>query len=239
MKQIKKSTIFLSCILLCSVFLSGCIGSTLPPTIVAPTLSKAPQPVTQITATPTLNYKAIILTPDDVFSFPELNKWSTPDSEDFCENLPAPQVVANPNRFSLLSGRFVLCIYERTFTAIDLDTGKLVSSDNKDGDIVMLSNRSWASENPKYVIASWNNAYMNDAYIIKTSANHSGVNNLSYKYCENILQNLTGFGVMGSEVDGIACVKTTEGQLALLRVEQIYPGITLSVEFSFVILNNK
>ncbi len=122
---------------------------------------------------------------------------------------------------------------------MDLDTGTLVSTDNEKGDIVIQSNRSWTSENPTYIVVSWNNAYMNDAYVIETYANHSGANNLSYEYCENMLQNQTDFGVMGSEVDGIACVKTTESQIALLRVDKIYPAITLSVEFSFVILKNK
>lgn len=122
---------------------------------------------------------------------------------------------------------------------MDLDTGSLVSTDDEKGDIVIQSNRSWTSENPTYIVVSWNNAYMKDAYVIGTDANHSGANNLSYEYCENMLQNQTDFGVMGSEVYKIACVKTTEGQIALLRVEKIYPAVTLSVEFSFTILRNE
>lgn len=231
--------ILLPCILFCAVALNSCIESALPTPILVPTLSQTSPLTVAITSTPTLNYKTVILTPNDVFSLPRLIEWSTPNSGDFCEHLPTPQVVANPDKFSLFSGRFVLCIYERIFTAMDLDTGTLVSTDNEKGDIVIQSNRSWTSENPTYIVVSWNNAYMNDAYVIETYANHSGANNLSYEYCENMLQNQTDFGVMGSEVDGIACVKTTESQIALLRVDKIYPAITLSVEFSFVILKNK
>jgi hypothetical protein len=238
-KQKLNFTILFSCILLYIVVLSGCIESTLLTPVPAPTISQTSLPTITLTSTPTLKYKTVILTPEDVFSLPGLNEWSTPDSGDFCEHLPSPQVVANPDRFSLLSGRFVLCIYERIFTAMDLDTGSLVSTDNAKGDIVIQSNRSWTSENPTYIVVSWNNAYMNDAYVTETYANHSGANSLSYEYCENMLQDQTDFGVMGSEVGGIACVKTTEGQIALIRVEKIYPAVTLSVEFSFAILRNE
>jgi hypothetical protein len=102
---------------------------------------------------------------------------------------------------------------ERAFMAMDLDKGSLVASDDEQGDIILLSNRSWTSENPNYVVSSLNNSYMSDAYVIETYANHSGVNNLSYEYCEGILQNQTDFSVMGSGISGIACVKTTEGQI--------------------------
>jgi hypothetical protein len=238
-KQKLAFIIIFSCILLNTAALSGCIESTLPTPAPTPTLLQTSPPTAAITATSTHNYKTIILTPEAVFALPGLIEWSTPNSGDFCEQLPMPQVVANPNRFSLLSGRFVLCIYERIFTAMDLDTGGLVPTNDERGDIVIQSNRSWTSENPTYIIVSWNNAYMNDAYVIETDANHSGANNLSYKYCENMLRDQTDFGVMGSAVDGIACVKTTEGRIALLRVEKIYPAVTLSVEFSFAILRDE
>ncbi len=239
MKQKLNFTILFSCILLYTVVLSGCIESTLPTPILAPTLSQTSPPTATITVTPTLNYKTVILTPEDVFSSPGLIEWRTPNSGDFCEHLPTPQVVANPDKFSLLSGRFVLCIYERIFTAMDLDTGGLVSTDDEKGDIVIQSARSWTSENPTYVVVSWKNAYMNDAYVIGTYANHSGSNNLSFEYCENMLRNQTDMGGMRSEIDKIACVRTTEGQIALLRVEKIYPAVTLSVEFSYAILRNE
>ena len=78
---------------------------------------------------------------------------------------------------------------------------------------------------------------INEAY-----SAHEGANKISYEYCENALQNQTDQGGMyvGEQFIGdIACVKTTEGQIALLRVEKIYPAVTLSVEFSFAILRNE
>jgi hypothetical protein len=239
-KQKPNFTILFSCILLYTVVLSGCIESTLPTPILAPTLSQTSPPAVTITATPTLNYKTVILTPDDVFSLPGLIEWSTPDSEDFCEHLPPPQVVANPDKFSLLSGRFVLCIYERTFTAMDLDTGSLVSSDAKSGEIVLGS--PGGGEKPTYGVFGRNTAYVKDTYHNEAYSAHEGANKISYEYCENALQNQTDQGGMyvGEQFIGdIACVKTTEGQIALLRVEKIYPAVTLSVEFSFAILRSE
>ncbi len=247
MNQKLNFTIFISCVLLYSLVLSSCAGSpSLTPSL-APTLSQTPpatrtnvpSATTAIPATPTLNNKTIILTPDDLFALPGLKAWSTPDSGDFCEHLPLPQIVANPDRLSLLSGRFVLCIYERINTAMDLDTGSLVPTDDERGDIVMQSSRSWTTEKPSYVIAGWNNAYLNSAYVLEKYANHSGANHLSYAYCENKLRGKTGRGGTGVEEEEIACVKTTEGKIALIRVEKIYPARTLSVEFSFAILRNE
>jgi hypothetical protein len=247
MKQKLNITVFISCMLLYTVVLSSCAeNTTLIPSFV-PTLSQTPPPTrtnaasatTSITATPILNNKTIIITPDNLFSMPGLKAWSTPDSEDFCEHLPPPQIITNPDRLSLLSGRFVLCIYERVFTAMDLDTGSLVPTDDKRGDIVLASGRFGTIEKPSYVIASWNKTLFSDAYVIEAYANHSGVNKLSYEYCEELVRDVTGRGGMGVEVGAIACVKTTEGQLALLRVEKIYPAKTLSVEFSFAVLSGK
>jgi hypothetical protein len=246
-KQNPIFTIIISCILLYGLVLSSCAESTSLAPSPAPTLSQTPQPTskntpsatTSIITTPTLNHRTVILTPDDVFSLPGLIEWSTPDSGDLCEHLPQSQIIANPNGLSLLSGRFVLCIYERSFTAIDLDRGSLVSTDDESGDIVMFAARSWTDENPSYGISSRNKAYLENAYVINTYANHSGANNLSYDYCENKLRGQTDLGGMRVEVGGIACVKTTEGQVALLRVEKIYPAVTLSVEFSFAVLRNE
>ena len=122
---------------------------------------------------------------------------------------------------------------------MDLDTGSLVSTDDERGDIVLYSGRWGTNEKPSYAIGSWNKAYLTDAYVLEKYANHSGVNHLSYEYCENMLRGQTGVGGMGVEEEGIACVKTTEGKIALIRVEKIYPAITLSVEFSFAILRNE
>lgn len=248
MNQKLNFTIFISCILLYSLVVSSCAESTsLAPSLVPtfsqtppPTGTNAPSATAAMTVTPTMNNKTIILTPDDVFSLPGLKAWSTPDSEDFCEHLPPPQIVATPDRFSLLSGRFALCIYERISTAVDLDTGSLVSTDDERGDIV-LGSPGGSDEDPNYGVFGWNEAHLESAYVNEAWANHPGANHLSYEYCENRLRGKTGRGGMyvGKYVGDIACVKTTEGQLALIRVEKIYPAKTLSVEFSFAILRDE
>jgi hypothetical protein len=247
MNQKLNFTIFISCILLYSLVLSSCAESTSLAPSLAPTFSQTPPPTrtnvpsatTAVTATPTPNNKTIILTPDDVFALPGLKAWSTPDSEDFCEHLPPLQIVATPDRLSLLSGRFALCIWERINTGMDLDTGSLVSTDDERADIAMGSVPWGRDENPSYGVNGWNNAYINDAYVLEKYANHSGANNLSYEYCENLLRGMTDAGGMVVEEGKIACVRTTEGKIALIRVEKIYPPITLSVEFSFAILRNE
>ena len=192
----------------------------------------------QIPSTPTFNSKTYIITPDDLFSFSGLKALSTPDSEDFCEHLPPPQIVANPDRLSLLSGRFVLCSWENwpwvINTAMDLDTGSFVSKDDERADIVMEN--APGREEPAYGVVGRNNAYINDAYVLEKYANHSGANNLSYEYCKNTLRDQTDPGGFPVAEGVIACVKTTEGKIALIRVEKIYPPTILSVEFSFAIL---
>ena len=118
---------------------------------------------------------------------------------------------------------------------MDLDTGSLVSTDDERGDIVLFGSRFWTPEKPDYGLAGSNNAYLNDAYVLEKYANHSGANNLSYGYCEDMLRDKTGRGAISVEEGAIACIRTTDGKIALIRVERIYPANTLSVEFSFVI----
>ncbi len=248
MNQKHNFTIIISCILLYSLVLSSCAESkSLVPSL-APTFSQTPPPTrtsvpsatVAMTATPTLNNKTVILTPEDVFSLPGLKALSTPGSSDFCEHLPSPQIVANPDRFSLLSGRFVLCSHENwpwvTNTAMDLDTGSFVSKDDERADIVMEN--APGGEEPSYGVIGLHNAYINDAYVLEKYANHSGANHLSYAYCENLVRDQTDWGAMVVEEGKIACVRTTEGKIALLRVEKIYPPKIFSVEFSFAILRN-
>ncbi len=236
--------IIISRILLFSLVLSSCTESpSLAPSLV-PTFSQTPpatrtntpSATTVITATPTLNNKTIILTPDDLFALPRLKEWSTPNSEDFCEHLPPPQIVSNPDNLSILSGRFALCIYEWTNIAMDLDRGSLVSTDDTGGDIVMFNGRWGTDEKPDYSVSNWNNAYLSDAYVLEKYANHSGANHLSSAYCENMVQGKTDTSAINVEEGAIACIRTTEGKIALIRVERIYPSNTLSVEFSFAIL---
>lgn len=251
--------IFIYCILLFSLVLSSCTESpSLAPSFV-PTFSQippatrtnTPSTTTVITATSaidntiglltpddlsTFDNTTIILTPGDLFSLPELKEWSTPNSEDFCEHLPTPQIISNPDNLSVLSGRFALCIYEYTRIAMDLDIGGLVSTDDPAGDIVMFSGRWGTEEKPDYGVSNWSTAYLDDAYVLEKYPNHAGANHLSSAYCENLVQGRTDLSVINVEEGAVACIRTTEGKIALIRVERIYPSKTLSVEFSFAIL---
>ena len=119
---------------------------------------------------------------------------------------------------------------------MDLDMGSFVSKDDERADIVIEN--APGGEEPAYGVVGQNNAYINDAYVLEKYANHSGANNLSYEYCKNMLRDQTTPGAFLVAEDAIACVKTTEGKIALIRVEKIYPPTILSVEFSFVILRN-
>jgi hypothetical protein len=245
MMQKHDFTTFIFCILLYSLVLSSCaesprlVASPVPRFSPTPQATKTgvPSATTVITPIPTRSNKTIIITPDEVFSLSGLQAWSTPDSEDFCEHIPPPQLIDNLDNLSLISGRFALCIRERKNIAMDLDMGSLVSTADKRGDITILN--APGDEEGNYGVVGWNNAYLSDAYVLEKYANHSGANHLSYDYCENLLQGKTGRGGMIVEEGKIACVKTTEGKIALIRVERIYPPNTLSVEFSFAILRDE
>jgi hypothetical protein len=243
----KKSnlTIIISCILLYGLVLSGCGGGTSLVPSPVPTFSQTPpqtrtsvpSATTAITAAPTLNKKPIIIiTPDDLFSFPGLKVLSTPNSEDFCEHLPPPQIVANAGQLSLLSGRFVLCPWETwpwvLDTAIDLDTGSFVSKDDEWADVVLQNGHvTLDGEPPPYLVHSLNDAQIDE---VTTAV-------LNYEYCEQDLLSLlnNNQSVLIVNNGSIACIKTAEGQIALVRVESIYPLDTTSVEFSFAILRNE
>lgn len=243
--------VIIFCIFLGSMLFSSCMnkGTSSTPDFIqnlfessTPAIAATPSEVMLITSTPTLNHKTIIITPDDIFSL-SVTPLRTPDSENFCERLPEPQIVNTPDELSLLSGRFVLCAWENwpwvMNTAIDLDVGKFISRDDERGDIVMQNAPGGTNEQPIFGVIGWNNAYLKDAYVLEKYANHSGTNNLSYEYCESRLQGASDTGALFVEEGKIACVKTTEGQMTLLRVEKIYPAITLSVEFSFAILRSE
>ena len=224
------------CILLLGLVLVSCAQITPPTPNLVPTYSETLPATIVSTLTPTHNDKTAILTPDNLLSLPSLNELNTPNSYESCEHLPLPQIVSNPNSLSILSGRFILCIYEYTNTAMDLDTGVLVSADDPRGDIVMFNGRFGTSEKPDYGLFSQNNAYLDNAYVLEKYANHSGVNNLSSAYCENKVQGKIDISVINVEEGAIACIRTTEGRVALIRVEKIYPANTVSAEFSFALL---
>lgn len=232
----------ISYVFFCCLVLSSCGRNTAPVRNVVPTSSQTPLPTitsvpSALTATPTVNNKVAIITPDDLFSLPELKAMSTPDSEDFCEHLPPPQIVDEPNRVSVRSGRFVLCSWENwpwmTNTAMDLDTGKFVSKDDEGADIVMQNGHATIDGvAPPFSVHSVNNAQIDG---ITMDA-------LSYAYCQQDLLSLLNNKIQSVLIvheSSIACIKTTEGKIALIRVEKIYPPNILSVQFSFAVLRDE
>jgi hypothetical protein len=172
------------------------------------------------------------MTPDELFSFPGLQMLSTPGLADFCEHLPPPQISSNANESSVLAGRFLLCPSRSrplVNTAMDLDTGILVSVDNESADLVMEYAHAPIDGTISYYVKGLNSGHIDE---IET-------NTLSYEYCENVLASLVDrndSGILNVHDGAIACVMTTEGHIAIIRVEKIYPLDTQSVEFSFAVL---
>ena len=233
-------TIFISCILVVGLVLGGC-GET-PPLVSRPTLTSFQTPsqatatvvstTVAIEATLTSSPKPIIIAPDNLFMFPGLKLPSTPDSTDFCEYLPSPQIGKGTNEVSLLVGRFSLCVshsWPWLKTAMDLDTGTLVSLDHKGGDIAMDYTHPDLNGETSYFVYGLNNAHIDE--IDATS--------LTYSNCEKLVLNLEDPGSFRVHEGGISCVLTTEGKLAVIRAEHIYPANTQAVEFSFAVLREQ
>jgi hypothetical protein len=245
MYQKRNFVILIDCILFCSLIMSSCAENTsLIPSRVptfhqtfSPTRAKVPSATAVISATPAMNNKSVIITPDDLFALPGVQTFNTPDSESFCEHLPLPLIGTNHDKLSILSGRFVLCPWESwpwvINTAIDLDTGNFVSKDDSKADIIMQNGHITADGSPPpFSVHSLNTAQLD----------HVTTDALNHEYCEQDLQSLSNNTIQGVLIvrdKSIACVKTTEGRIALIRVEQIYPPKTSSVEFSFVILRDQ
>jgi len=241
MKKSLESMIFI----FIGIFLFSCGNTTsMSPIVATATSYRNPLPtnitstIPQATTTPTFDPRTFILTPDDLFSLPELEILNTPDSNDFCEHLPPPRLITNSDRLSILSGRFMLCSHESwpwvTNTAIDLDTGSFVSKYDENADIVM-ENTPWGDE-PYFALVGRSKVYISNALLLEKYPKNSGVNRLSYGYCEDILRDETDPSVFIVTEGEIACVKTSEGKIALIRVEKIYFPNFLSVEFSFTVL---
>lgn len=237
MKQRNSIALLVCCILIYNLLLSGCSGDTLSDISPIPSVTQHPSIVATdipsvkaaITATPTFNNKPFIITPDDLFTFPELRVLITPSSEYFCERIPPPQVIANVDEFSILSGVFVLCptiSWPLVNTVMDLDMGKLVSTVDTSGDLSMDYSHPDLNGETFYGVTGLNNAHIDE---IET-------NSLNYEYCENLLQNKKNPGVLIVQDGAIACVRTTDGQIAIIRVESIFPLNTQGVEFSFAVL---
>ncbi len=239
MNQESNFTIFISCILACGLVLVGCGGT--PSVIANPTsnLSQTPWKTTPvmpsatdaIEITPTSTPKGILITPDNLFTFPGLKLLNTPgpNTTDFCEHLPLPQVDRNANEYSLLVGRFSLCVsrsWPWVKTAMDLDAGTFVSLDEKSGDIAMDYTHPDLNGDASYFVHGLNNAHIDDIDTVS----------LTYNDCEKIVMDVKDSGSFSVHEGKIACAMTTEGKLAIIRVELIYPSNTQGVEFSFAIL---
>jgi hypothetical protein len=133
------------------------------------------------------------------------------------------------NESSVLVGRFSLCVshsWPWIKTAMDLDAGMPVSTDDKSGDIAMDYTHPDLNGETSYFVYGLNNAHIDEV----------DIPSLTYSDCENLVLNLKDSGSFNVHEEGIACVLTTEGKIAVIRVEHIYPSNTQGVEFSFAIL---
>lgn len=182
------------------------------------------------TATATPDMKSIVLTPDDIFSILAPQIVNTPSAKDFCEHVPPPKLDDRSSEFVVLAGAFSFCDSRNLDTAFDLDTGSLVTSNNKNADILLLRDKAALASEPFYYLYS-----VNGALVEKTNSN-----TISYQYCENMKLSAIPPEVFFVDEEGsVACVLTTNDQVALVRVEHIYPLDTDSVEFSFVVLKKE
>jgi hypothetical protein len=113
---------------------------------------------------------------------------------------------------------------------MDLDTGSFMSKEDERADIVMQNTHVTVDGAfPSYVVHGLHSAQVDGVT----------TNTVSYAYCEEDLLSQSKKNKLTILVvkDGsIACVKTTEGNIALIKVEKIYPPNILSTEFSFAIL---
>jgi len=109
---------------------------------------------------------------------------------------------------------------------MDLDTGMLVSLDDKGGDIAMDYTHPDLNGEASYFVHDLNDAHIDDIDSTR----------LTYSNCEKLMMDLKDPGSFRVHEGSIACVMTTEGQMAIIRVELIYPSNTQGVEFSFAML---
>lgn len=219
---------------LCVVFV-GCNKTPIGETETALTSSDStPTKVTRTptataipdTATPTLGTNNMVITPEDVFVIPPLSATNISDPLALCENVPSPEIAKENNMLTLLVGRFSLCVLRAGISAIDLDSGLLVNSDSKEADLQIGHSKSTLDSTVFYYVEALNNAHLDE---INTDS-------ISYAYCEDTLLSLNRPGIFLIEQGAIACVKTTKGQIALIRAESVDLFGLESVEFSFAIL---
>ena len=231
MKQTVKSIAII--LFFCFVFV-GCTKAQTTESATTPSISEnhfedlttTPLAAPVDTVTPTIDLNNRVVTPEAVFPKSTLEKGSTIATADLCTQVPNPEVVIDGNESSLLAGRFALCVLREGISAIDLDSGILVNSDDPDADIQLQHGQTTLNNTVFYYIKAMNNAFVNEIDTIS----------ITYSFCENTLQSLKRPGIYIVQQGTIACVLTTQEKVALIRTESIDVFGVESVEFSFAIL---
>jgi hypothetical protein len=174
--------------------------------------------------------KSMVLTPDYIFSISASQIVDTPSAKDFCEHVPPPELDDKGTDIVVLAGVFSFCDSRNWNTAFDLDTGAIVTSDNEAADILLLRDKAALANEPFYYLYSVNGALVEEI----------GSKKITYQSCENMKLSTVPPEIFFINNEGaIACVLTTNDQVALIRTEHIYPLDTDSVEFSFVVLRKE
>lgn len=233
-QQQKSIIIFL--VLVISIAIGGCNTRTAVepvtnlPSSVTPLkkmeASATPHIALDKTATPTSFRSDIVITPDTVFISATLDSIVTFAVSDLCKQVPAPTIGTDSNDLTILTGSFSLCVLREESSAIDLDSGILVDSDNSSADIQLGAGQSTIDNTVFYYLEAINNAHIDE---INTTA-------LTYTYCEDALLSLNRPGIFIIETGALACILTTQGQVALIRAESIDTFGGESVVFSFAII---
>lgn len=238
MTQQQKSIIIIL-VLVIGIVIGGCNARTFvePVTTLSSSVtppkkmeaSETPYIALDKTVTPTSARSDIVITPDAVFVSATLDSTVTFAVSDLCKQVPAPIIVRDSNDLTLLSGRFSLCVLREGISAIDLDSGALVNSDDSSADIQLGASQSTLDNTVFYYLEAINSAHIDE---IDTT-------NLTYAYCEDALLSLNRPGIFIIETGALACILTTQSQVALIRAESIDTFGGESVVFSFAIIKKQ
>jgi hypothetical protein len=137
-----------------------------------------------------------------------------------------PELRRADNDKPLIGGRFVLCVLREGISAMDLDNGTLISSDDPDADILLGASQSTLDGTISYYAAAINNAKIDE---IESSS-------ITYELCKDIVLSLSRPGIFIVDEGALACVLTTQKQIVLVRAESVDTFGGETVEFSFAIL---
>ena len=129
----------------------------------------------------------------------------------------------------MTKGMFSLCVapaWPWQKLSMDIDSGNLVASDDESADFEMMYSHPDLDGRTYYFIYGLNNSTLDG---IDTSE-------ISYERCVELTSNREDSGAFIIEENGIACIQTTNGNMALIRVEKINPENSESVSFSYVLI---